>query len=604
MGTPRVRMSVGRHMSTLTAILRTRGSHDGGDDGSLSQRLSPPAAPLNRAVPSSAPSAVEETRGFWPALFRVYPALSSPTFRLLWLGSIPSTMAWNLCVIATGYAALTRSGSATDLGIVTSLGGLPMLVLAPIGGVVADRLPRRTVLFFTQATLGLGAAVLATLSMLDMLQTWHLGAVAFSQGIAFSFNMPARQALAMDVAGPRLARSAAALNTTGANFSRVVGPSVAGLLLAIPAIGVAGVFWTMTLMYGIVMATLTRVPSMTAANTSKDGGGLTDAWGQLIEGFRYIFGSPLHRSLLTTALVVVALGMPVLQIMPVFSERVYEVGPAGLGLMMAANGVGALTGSIGVAALTRLPHLGLIQVGFGVALGVTIVGFSPAPSFAVAVVLLALFGACQASYMSLNGTLLLGNTEPRMYGRVLSLYLKTFAVSPICALPLAWATDHIGARPSTAVVGALVIVAMLVVTLRSPTAAAPPNGSGVGTPPGVMPQLARHLRRVPGDPYGALQDRTEAEPVIQRVASLRRAEIEEGSATLSVMLHDVLKQRATSTFSLMLGRRSHRPDADSRAEARGLNATDRNRPLPRKEELDTGGVQKRRAKCPLRCVFG
>jgi MFS family permease len=446
----------------------------------LSQHLREHASPVCRdasttavAPAGSVPASADEPSpgtGVVATIFRLYPALTSPPFRLLWFSSIPSTMAWQLCVIATGYAALTLSGSATELGIVTSLGGLPMLVLAPIGGVVADRLPRRTVMFFTQATLGAGALALAVLSALDVLRVWHLGAVAFTQGIAFSFNMPARQALAMDLAGTRLARSAAALNTTAANFSRVVGPSVAGLLLSVPAVGVSGVFFTMMLMYGLVMATLTRIPRSVVPSRAHGPTGLAAVWGPLLEGIRYCSGSPLHRSLLATALVVVAFAMPVLQIMPVFSERIFEVGPVGLGLMLAANGVGALVGSIGVAALTGVPRLGLIQVGFGVLLGASIVGFALAPSFLVAVALLVLFGAFQASYMSLNGTLLLGNTEPRLYGRVLSLYLMTFAVSPICALPLAWASDRIGARPATAAVGLLVMVAVSTLTLLSPAA--------------------------------------------------------------------------------------------------------------------------------------
>src|SRR5436190_5521669 len=158
----------------------------------------------------------------------------------------------------------------------------------------------------------------------------------------------------------------------------------------------------MTAMYGGVLATLTRIPPQPAS--SKDKGGVAAVWSQLTEGFRYIFGSPIHRALLGTSLAVVAFGAPVLQIMPVFSEQVFAVGPAGLGLMMAANGVGALIGSVGVAALTGMRHLGLIQVGFGIGFGAAIVLFALAPSFGLAVVLLVLFGGCQASYMSLNGT--------------------------------------------------------------------------------------------------------------------------------------------------------------------------------------------------------
>ncbi|MFN8637709.1 MAG: MFS transporter, partial [Chloroflexota bacterium] len=288
---------------------------------------------------------VQTAGGLWAAILRVYPALAVPEFRLLWSMSFPSTMCWSLCSVATGYAALTLSGSATALGIVTSLGGLPTLLLAPIGGVVADRFPRKNVLFFSQALLASGAIALAVLSLLDMLEVWHLGALGLLQGVAFSFNMPARQSLLMEVVGPRLTRSAAAMNSMAPNFSRVVGPSVAGVMLATPGIGVAGVFVTMVVLYAIVIASLFRLPK--SRRPAQVVGGVSAVWESLLEGFRYILGSPIHRGLLGAAFVLLVLGAPVLLIMPVFSEHVFAVGATGLGLLLSANGIGALIGTFG-----------------------------------------------------------------------------------------------------------------------------------------------------------------------------------------------------------------------------------------------------------------
>jgi MFS family permease len=404
--------------------------------------------------------------GLWATVVRLYPALAVPEFRLLWSMSFPSTMCWSLCAVATGYAALTLSGSATALGVVTSLSGLPMLVLAPLGGVVADRFPRKTVLFFTQSLLASGAIALAILSLLDVLEVWHLGALGLLQGVAFSFNMPARQSLLMEVVGPRLTRSAAALNTMAPNFSRVVGPSVAGIMLATPWIGIAGVFLTMVLLYAIVIASLFWLPP--SNRPPRDSGGVRAVWDSLLEGFRYILGSPVHRGLLGAAFVLLVLGAPVLQIMPVFSEHVFEVGATGLGLLLSANGVGALIGSIGVAALTGMRRLGLIQVGFGFGFALSIVGFALAPSMPLALVMVGLFGVFQACYMSINSTMLMGNTEPRLYGRVLSINLMTFAVTPIAALPLAWATDKIDPRTAVGMAGLLMTAALVALALFNP----------------------------------------------------------------------------------------------------------------------------------------
>src|SRR4051812_38841060 len=368
--------------------------------GAVSQHVSP--MDVEVATPD------QPARGLWAGIVRIYPALAVSDFRLLWSMSFPSTMCWSICAVATGYAALTLSGSATALGLVTSLSGLPMLVLAPIGGGVADRFPRKTVMFLTQSLLASGAVALAILSLLDILEVWHLGALGFLQGVAFSFNMPARQSLLMEIVGPRLTRSAAALNTMAPNFSRVVGPSVAGVMLATPWIGISGVFVTMVVLYAIVIASLFRLPAST--RQPQTSGGVGAVWESLLEGFRYILGSPIHRGLLAAAFLLLVLGAPVLQIMPVFSEHVFDVGATGLGLLLSANGVGALIGTFGVAALTGLRRLGLIQIGFGFGFALSIVGFALAPTMATALVMIGFFGACQSCYMSLNSTMLMGNT--------------------------------------------------------------------------------------------------------------------------------------------------------------------------------------------------
>ncbi len=419
-----------------------------------------------RTLDADAASPAPNGGGLKAAIVRVYPALGVPEFRLLWFMSFPSTMTWSLCSVATGYAALTLSGSATALGVVTMLSGLPMLILAPIGGVVADRFPRKRVIFVAQAILAVGAIALALLSLLGIMEVWHLGALGFLQGVAFSFNMPARQSLLMEVVGPGRARSAAALNTAAPNFSRVVGPSVAGIMLATPWIGISGVFLTMVLMYAIVFVSLFHLPP--SRRPQNEDAGIGAVWGSLIEGFRYILGSPIHRGLLGTAFVLLVLGAPVLQIMPVFSEHVFDVGATGLGMLLSANGIGALIGSVGVAALTGLKRLGLIQVGFGFGFGLSIIGFSLAPSLVTAVIMIGLFGCFQSCYMALNGTMLMGNTEPRLYGRVLSVYLMTFAVTPIAALPLAWMTDHMNPQLAVGIAGVLVTIAVVILAVMNP----------------------------------------------------------------------------------------------------------------------------------------
>lgn len=425
-------------------------------------------AGVGTGVRSSAPTAAEGTRAESPpirnagrsGIFKVYPSLAVPSFRLMWLGMLPATLAWQMSVVTVGYAALILSDSATAIGLVSSATGVSMLLLSLVGGVAADRFPRRTVLLWMQGLLGAVTAVLAVLTLAGLLKVWHLGLLALVQGVAFSFNMPARQAYMAELVGPRLLRNAMALNNAGINFCRVVGPGVAGVLLALPWFGVGGVFVVMIGMYLVVMLTLFRLPGPVPKPAAASGRPAANGWDQLLEGLRYIRSSPTLLALLGLALLTLSFAMPLITLLPVFSERVYGVGAAGLGVLMGANGAGALIGSLTVAALATHRRPGALQIGFGLGYGLSIIGFALAPSFVVAVVLVGLVGFTSGVYTGLNGTLVMGNAEPRLYGRVMSVYLMTFAVTPLAALPMAWLADQIGA-PIT-ILGAGVIVVALV----------------------------------------------------------------------------------------------------------------------------------------------
>lgn len=242
-------------------------------------RTAPPGFGL--AQPEAGP-AVDDGRPS-SRLLTIYPALKVPAYRLLWLGMLPATLAWQMSVVTVGYAALILSDSAIAIGLVSSATGVAMLCLSLVGGVTADRFPRRTVLLATQALLCSATVVIAVLTLARLLQVWHLALLALAQGIAFSFNMPARQAYMAELVGPRLLRNAVALNNAGVNFCRVVGPGIAGVLLAVPFIGLGGVFVLMAVMYLLVLLSLFRLPQDTLGSTAgsaRKGNG----WEQLLEG--------------------------------------------------------------------------------------------------------------------------------------------------------------------------------------------------------------------------------------------------------------------------------------------------------------------------------
>jgi MFS family permease len=419
--------------------------------------VAPPRGPDAVRSADTAPSAIE----------RWYPALGNPNFRLLWLGSMPATMAVMMNQVASPYAAFTLSNSAAILGIVSLAQGLPMLLLSLVGGVAADRLPRRFVLIGSQTTLGLAAAALAVLGLTGNLQVWHVVASSFVQGAAFAFNMPARQAyIAELVARPQLA-NAAALNNAGQNFCRVAGPALAGMLMAIPAIGIGGAFLSMAGMYVLALAALFRLPGARRPGSASVRAPAGSA-AHLIEGLRYVRSNPAIMALIAMNLIVVVFGQPYQTLMPVVSERVFSAGAEGLGWLMAASGAGALTGAVIVASMSRLRRPATIQVGLAIALGLALIGFSMTRSFPVALALLVVVGFVFSSFSALNNTLLMANTEPRLTGRVMSIYLLTWGAMPVGSLPLAWLAERAGAPLALMVSGGLVTALVVVLAVLYP----------------------------------------------------------------------------------------------------------------------------------------
>jgi MFS family permease len=419
------------------------------------------------SLPGSGPlEGTEPTRrGFsFSRVVDLYPSLRVPAFRLLWLGMLPANIAFQMSQVAVGYAAFGLTGSAAVLGIVSLASGLPQLFLGLVGGVAADRMSRRAVLLGTQSTLALVALVLAILAITGWLQVWHLVVAGLVQGCAFAFNMPSRQALIGELVGPKLLRNAVALNNAGMNFNRIAGPSLAGILLSIPLVGIGGVFSTMTALYSLVTASLLRLPKSADAAPATSGkrkGG----WEELLDGLRYVRASPTLLALLGMALIPVLVGMPFQTLMPVFADQVYAVGAAGLGTMMAAVGVGALLGAVGVATISDQSRPALIQLYLGVGFGVSLTGFAVSPNYPIALLCLVIVGLTSASYQALNNTLIMGNTEPRLYGRVMSVYMLTFAAMPLGTFPAAWIADHVGVRLTVAGCGVIVALSVLAVAV-------------------------------------------------------------------------------------------------------------------------------------------
>jgi MFS family permease len=383
---------------------------------------------------------------------RTFQALGNPHYRILWLGMLASYMAMNMNILARGYLAYELSGSAVALGFVSMLRGIPQLFLSPIGGVVADRIDKRKLLIVTQILMGGIAVIGAVLVQLHLIAVWHLAVLSLTEGFVFAFNMPSRQAIVPELVSDDELMNAVALNNSGMNLTRVVGPSLAGVLIGFGTFGLEATFYLVALCYVGFTFALWRLPRERRVTKAAKASFTT----QLTGGIKYILGSPALTALIGLAFIPVLFGMPYQTILPVFAKDVLDVGARELGMLSAASGVGALVGSLTVASVASFPRKDLLQVGFGVLFGAALIGFALTPVFLPTLVWIFFVGLAGNAYMSLNSTMIMSTTERAYHGRVMSVYMMTWSLMPLSTLPLSKVVDVVGVQPVTAVCGAIV----------------------------------------------------------------------------------------------------------------------------------------------------
>ncbi|MFN8555922.1 MAG: MFS transporter [Dehalococcoidia bacterium] len=393
------------------------------------------------------------------ARVRTFQSLANPHFRALWFGMLASYMAMNMNILARGYLTFELSHSATVLGVVTMVRGLPQLFLSPLGGVIADRVDKRLFLLFTQATMGVIAVINAVLIQFGMIQVWHLAVLSLAEGFVFAFNMPTRQAIVPELVEDHELTNAVAINNSGMNLTRIVGPSMAGALIGFGAHGLEIVFYLVALSYVGFIVSLWRLPKERRISRSAKGPFMA----QLTGGIRYILGNRTLTALMGLAFIPILFGMPYQSLLPVFTDRVLHLGASALGLLSAASGAGALVGSLTVATMATFRRKDLLQVGFGALFGVALVGFGVTPLYGAALGWIFLVGLAGNAYMALNSTMIMATTDRSFHGRVMSVYMMTWSLMPLSTLPVGRVVDSIGVQHTLAVAG--VIVAGFVVLL-------------------------------------------------------------------------------------------------------------------------------------------
>jgi predicted MFS family arabinose efflux permease len=257
--------------------------------------------------------------------------------------------------------------------------------------------------------------------------------------------------------------NAVALGSGATNLTRVIAPALGGVLVGV--MGIDGVYYLIVACYVASAAFLLTMPALlTPTRDSK-----ATVRSDLIEGLRYIRRSPVLPALLAMAIVPIAFGMPYMMLMPVFAIDVFNMGASGLGYLMAAAGIGALAGSFLVASLGDFKHKGVLLLVASASFGVFLILFANSNYFYIALFFLLGVGMANSIYMATNNTLLQINTEDRMRGRVMSLYMMTIGLLPIAVLPASAIAESLGGSIAVGVGGAILLIFTLAMTLLRPT---------------------------------------------------------------------------------------------------------------------------------------
>ena len=383
---------------------------------------------------------------------RTFSALRIPNYRRYFTGQAISLIGTWMQSTAQVWLVLQLTGSATDLGFVVALQTLPVLLLGPYGGLVADRIDKRRLMVVLQSLMGVQALVLAILTLTNRVTFYEVAVLALLLGLNNCFENPTRQSFVLEMVGPDEVRNAVSLNSTLVNAARAVGPAVAGLLIA-----TVGEGWCFLLNSASFIAVVGSLMTMDRS-LLKPSRPAARARGQLREGFRYVARTPELAIPLVMMGLIGMLAYNFQVTLPVVAKQVFGGDARTFGLMSAAMGIGAVGGGLVSAARGKTGTRPMVITAF--AFGTVILIAAAAPTLPIEFAALGMVGFASVSFLAMaNSTLQLG-AAPQMRGRVMALWSVAFLGStPIGGPTVGWITTVAGARVGLAVGGVSCLVA-------------------------------------------------------------------------------------------------------------------------------------------------
>jgi MFS family permease len=385
----------------------------------------------------------------WQAAGR---ALRHRNFQLFFGGQLISLIGTWMQSVAQSWLVYRLTGSALLLGSVGFASQVPVFLFAPLGGIAADRINRRYIVISTQVAAMLLAFILAALTLLGKIQVWHVFLLASLLGVVNAFDLPGRQSFLVDMVGKDDLMNAIALNSSMFNGARVIGPAIAGILVA--RIGEGWCFFGNAVSYIAVIIGLLLMRVQSPARVL-----MASPLEHMMEGFRFVNETAPIRALLLLLGLVSLVGMPYVVLMPIFADQILHGGARGLGILMGSTGVGALLGALTLAFREGVKGLGRWVAWCCAGFGTSLVVFTVSHKFWVSVLLLLPVGYFMMLQMSSSNTLIQVMVPDALRGRVMAVYSMMFmGMAPIGALLGGALADRLGA-PVTVAIGGVACLA-------------------------------------------------------------------------------------------------------------------------------------------------
>lgn len=386
-----------------------------------------------------------------------------PAFRILFGSTLATNSGFWMWNIAIGWLALILTDSPFFVGLVGFTAGIPTLMFGPFGGVLIDKFPRKLILIAAQTVISFTAISVSVLLLFDLLQPWMLLVGAFANGMSMSLVFPTRSAMVANLIPKQHLANAIALNSAGLNATRVIGPALAG-----PSIAILGLEGTFALCSGLQVSSFIfslRLPWLPASDSGRGAGVFTS----IALGFKTVWYSEKLLGLFSLAAIPTLCLMPHVHLMPVFARDELMIGSTGLGVLMAVAGVGAVFGSLFVAATRTLPTRPVVLIAGSSVFATVLILFSLTPYPVLAAVFLLIGGFASAVFLAVNNTLVQLQVDDQVRGRVLGIYGLTWGLMPVGTLPAGALADAYGAPTAMITLALVALVLITIVAIRFPS---------------------------------------------------------------------------------------------------------------------------------------